>query len=174
MKLSIIYILIIISCFNLSATDVRIVNSTITEYPQRSTEIYFLSDDKKPILSLDKSLLEFEVDGNDINDYNLVSPSEISFDPISIVISIDNSLQNEKNMELIKKVLKRISKDVLNNEVDIAIQSYNSSSLLLQDFTVEFEKLERTINNLSTRSVSNYNTAFLNKTTGSLQIANRA
>ena len=32
-----------------------------------NTEIYFLSDDKKPILNLDKSLLDFNVDGNEID-----------------------------------------------------------------------------------------------------------
>ena len=173
MKLTITYIILIFSAINLYSTDVRIVNSSIKEYPERTTEIYFLSDESKPILNLDKSLLEFEVDGNKINDFNLIAPNEINFNPISVVISIDNSLQNEKNMELIKKVLKKLSKNILNNEVDIALQSYNSSSFLLQDFTKDATKLERALNNMSVRSVSNYNTAFLNKTTGSLEIANR-
>ncbi len=173
MKLSITYIILIFSVFNLYSTDVRIVNSTIKEYPERSTEIYFLSDENKPILNLDKSLLEFEVDGNKINDFNLITPNEITFTPLSVVISIDNSLQNDKNIDLIKKVLKRLSKNILTNDIQIAIQSYNSSTYLLQDYTKESEKLDGALNNISTRNVSNYNTAFLNKTTGSLEIANR-
>ncbi|MFA7325631.1 MAG: VWA domain-containing protein [Candidatus Kapaibacterium sp.] len=173
MKLTITYIILIFSAINLYSTDVRIVNSSIKEYPERTTEIYFLSDDSKPILNLDKSLLEFEVDGNRIDDYSLTTPSEIIFNPVSVVISIDNSLQNEINIELIKRVLKRISKDLLTNDIQIAIQSYNSSSFLLQDYTNDVSKLDRAINNITFRSVSNYNTAFLNRTTGSLEIANR-
>jgi len=174
MKLTILYILFIFYCVNLTATDVRMVNSTISEYPERNTEIYFLSDEKKPILNLDKSLLEYKVNGIEVNDYNLISPNEITFNPISVVISIDNSLQNEQNNEFLKRTLKRFTKDILNNDVEIALQSYNSSSFLLHDFTQDFSKLERALNNLSFRSVSNYNTGFLNKTTGSLEIANRA
>lgn len=174
MKLTISYILLIFSFSNLYSTDVRIVNSTIKEYPLRSTEIYFLSDENKPILNLDESLLELEVNNIKIKKFELIAPNEINFNPISVVMSIDNSIQNEKNIELIKRVLKRLAKNLLNNEIEIAIQSYNSSSYLLQDFTNDEKKLERAINNISTRGVSNYNTAFLNETTGSLDIANRS
>lgn len=174
MKLTITYLLFILSVLNLYSTDVRIVNSTIKEYPERSTEIYFLSDEIRPILNLDKSLLEFKVNGISINDYNLIIPNEVNFNPISVVISIDNSLQNDKNIELIKRVLKRLSKNIFNDDLDIALQSYNSSSYLLIDYTKDVNTFDRALNNLSTRSISNYNTAFLNKSTGSLEIANRS
>lgn len=174
MKLTITYIILFFSVFNLYATDVRIVNSNIKEYPERTTEIYFLSNESKPILNLDESLLEFEVDGTRIDNYSLTAPSEINFNPVSVVISIDNSLQNEKNADLIKRVLKRLTKNLFSNDILVAIQSYNSSSYLLQDYTNDITKLEQSLNNITFRSVGNYNTAFLNRTTGSLKIADRA
>lgn len=174
MKITLTYIILIFSVITLYATDVRIVNSTIKEYPERSTEIYFLSDEGKPILNLDKSLLEYKVDGNSIDNYSLVAPTVVTFNPISVVISIDNSTQNEKNIALIKRVLNKISIDLLNNDIQIALQTYNSSSYLLQDYTTDANKIKAALNNLSNRSTSNYNTAFLNKNTGSLEIAHRA
>lgn len=174
MKITITYIILIFSVISLYSTDVRIVNSTIKEYPERSTEIYFLSDESKPILNLDKSQLEFKVDGNSIDNYSLVAPAGVKFNPISVVISIDNSSQNEKNIVLIKRVLNRLSKNLLNNDIQLALQTYNSSSYLLQDYTNDANLIKAALNNLSNRSTSNYNTAFLNKTTGSLEIAHRA
>lgn len=174
MKITITYIILIFSVITLYATDVRIVNSTIKEYPERSTEIYFLSDESKPILNLDKSLLEYKVDGFSIDNYSLIAPTGVNFNPISVVISIDNSTQNEKNVALIKRVLNRLTSNLLNNDIQIAVQTYNSSSYLLQDYTTDANKIKAALNNLSNRSTSNYNTAFLNKNTGSLEIAHRA
>lgn len=171
MKYAINYIIFFISISCLYSTDVRIVETYITEFPERIAEFYFLDDNSKPIININNSLLEFEINGKKFENYNLIRPDKISYNPVSIVVSIDNSLQNEKNYELIKRTINRLARNILNNELDIAIQTYNSSSFIIQNFTSDFQKIERAINNLSFRNTSNYNTAFLNSQTGSIEIA---
>lgn len=171
MRITITYIVFFLFTSLLFSNEVRVVNSAITNFPERLIEFYYYNEEQQLVNNLTKDDISLQVDGQSINNFSFQPTDNLSADTLSIVFSIDISEQNSVNIPEIRNSINQLSKYVLNDKVKFAIQVYNSQSYILQNFTSELTDINRALNLLTPFGIANYNIAFLSPKSGSIDLA---
>jgi len=170
-----LYILLIFSLSVASADELLLVDGAITEYPERNISFYqFDASSKSALNTLDESNLEVLFNNQEISSFSLIPANYDNYTKLSIIFSIDVSGNAFDNVEQIKSSINKVFQYLSPYEHSFAIQTYNSQSYLLQDLTEDYNKRNRALNMLSPFGVTNYNTGFLNSTTGSIDLAEQS
>jgi hypothetical protein len=100
--------------------------------------------------------------------------------PVSIVITLDNSgsmlnsTNGESNMEVAKKAALKLVDELPNSNIEVAITSFDGSSLLRQDFTNDKTLLAAAINSIQPNGSTNYDAGLITPPAGALEITKKA
>lgn len=167
-------ILLLFISNNAFSNELRIGNSNITWYPEKSIEFYYYDGNWDFFSELSKDNLKLEVDNVQITEFELFKPTKVINSPLSLLFSIDISEINSKNLDVIKNNILKLEKYLPDNNIEFAIQIYNSEAFILQDFTTDFKQIIRSINIASAYGVSNFNTGFLSNNTGSIDLSKKS
>ncbi|MFN3194549.1 MAG: choice-of-anchor D domain-containing protein [Chlorobiota bacterium] len=166
-------IIIILLSTSLLADELLIVDSEIAEYPNRSVKMYQFDEGSKSALnSLINSDINLTFNNDAISNISLLPSGIDNYTPLTIVFSIDVSGNSIEYQETIINSINKVFRYLAPYQHSYAIQTYNSRSYLLQDITNDYNRKDRALNMLAPFGVSNYNTGFLDNTTGSIAIAN--
>jgi hypothetical protein len=168
-------ILLLFSVTAIFADELLIVDSEITEYPNRNVKMYQFDEGSKSSLnSLNSNDIDIIFNNESIEDFSLLPAGIDNYTPLTIVFSIDVSGNAIEYQDLIINSINKVFRYLAPYNHSFAIQTYNSRSYLLQDVTEDYNKRNRALNMLAPFGVSNYNTGFLNNTSGSIELANNA
>lgn len=171
----VLFIIFILSIStNVFSNELRIGNSNVTWYPEKSIEFYYYDGNWDFFSELSKDNLNLVVDNVQITEFELFKPSKLVNSPLSLLFSIDISELNSSNLDFIKNNILKLEKYIPDNNIEFAIQIYNSEAFILQDFTIDFKQIIRSINIASAYGVSNLNTGFLSTNTGSIDLSKKS
>ena len=100
--------------------------------------------------------------------------------PVSIVITLDNSgsmlngRNGETNMQVAKKAALKLVDELPSSNIEVAITSFDGSSLLRQDFTNDKTLLAAAINSIQPNGSTNYDAGLITPPAGALEITKKA
>jgi len=180
MKTILTLTLFLLALNNLFSQKIRIIALETKNYPQISAMIVTKDNAGKSVVPI---LNEISVTENTLPVQNLVlncpqRPATVK--PISLVITLDNSgsmanIRNgEQNMEIAKRAALKLISELPSSNVEVAITSFDGSSLLWQDFTSDKSLLIAAVNSIFPAGSTNYDAGLLLPPSGALNITKNA
>ena len=180
MKTFIFSIVFIITLNCVICQNVRFLSMNASNFPQISALIVTKDASGKSVIANGNDIAASE---NTIPVQNLVlncpqRPALLK--PISLVITIDNSgsmfgvRNGEQNMEIAKRAARKLILELPSTNVEVAITSFDGSSMLRQDFTSDKSLLIAAVNSIQPNGATNYEAGLFSPPSGALQITKNA
>lgn len=160
--------------------NVRFLSLNASNFPQISSLIVAKDASGKSVIA---NVTDISVRENTLPVQNLVlncpqRPTTVK--PISLVITLDNSASmfgvrnGEQNMEIAKRAARKLISELPATNVEVAITSFDGSSMLRQDFTSDKSLLIAAVNSIQPNGSTNYEAGLFLPPSGALQITKNA
>jgi hypothetical protein len=162
------------------AQQISLLSLSTTDYPKVSATFVARDANGNRAVPSQSDMRIFENNVQiPISNYNCPAPPTTT-KPISLVITIDNSgsmgnIRNgETNMEVAKRAALKLVSQLPNSNVEVAITSFDGSSIIRQDFTNDKALLAAAINSIQPNGSTNYDAGLLTPPAGALEITKKA
>src|SRR5210317_1564363 len=120
-------ILLLFSVTAILADELLIVDSEITEYPNRNVKMYQFDEGSKSSLnSLNSNDIDIIFNNESIEDFSLLPAGIDNYTPLTIVFSIDVSGNAIEYQDLIINSINKVFRYLAPYNHSFAIQTYNS------------------------------------------------
>ena len=181
MKNHIIHLLLFLVVLSQStAQEINLLSLSTKDYPKVSATFVAIDANGNRATPNSSDIKIFE-NNIQIPISNYVCPQPPpTLKPASIVITLDNSgsmsslYNGETNMEVAKKAALKLVDELPSSNIEVAITSFDGSSLLRQDFTNDKTLLAAAINSIQPNGSTNYDAGLITPPSGALEITKKA
>lgn len=172
MKYVMIPLFILLALQHLAAQSFHVYNLDHSDYPTMRANFVIMDQNDNFVTNLTESDFTVEEDGQSLPVNLLTCPEVKDYQPISSVLTIDNSgSMSSTGLDIAKAAAKEwIRMMPVSKKIECAISSFNGSGFINQDFTKDKTRLNNAVDALSATNGTSFQAALLDENTGALDI----
>jgi WD40 repeat protein len=144
-----------------------------TNFPTIQGKLYLLDDSGNVLTNVSHSDFELEENGVSRQILSISCPPTKEPEPLSVVLTIDvsGSMEHENRIGLVQQAALTFLNLLPLGKSECAVTSFNSQSYIVQDFTIDREKLTDAILSLFPDGGTDYDAGLFNPPGGSLKVS---
>ncbi len=158
----------------LQAQFIKVFDFDSDNYPEIKAKLFVQDQNDNFIRNIDRSDLKLTENGIERNITNIECPPENQIQSISVVLTLDvsGSMSGAKLVAAKEAAITWINTMDMSNS-ECAVTVFNENSQLVHDFSNNRQELVNAVESVSAFDGTNYHFAFLDNSTGALEIARR-